>query len=68
MIILISARKAVLEHRSVHTGEVVKVVPIDLPGSIWDQGMIGDGIQMDWRENGLNWEKPSVSPLDPDSY
>lgn len=53
-----AARRAVLEHRSVHNGEVVKIVPIDLPDAAWEAGPTE--VQLEWRDSSLEWETARV--------
>lgn len=59
LVVMSTARKAVVEHRSVHTGDIVKIVPLELPETVWDE--ITWDIKMEWRENDLSWENPKVS-------
>jgi hypothetical protein len=61
LLVLVDARQAVLEHRSVHTGEAVKIVPLDLPMGIWEAIVEGSAVTMEWRDENLAWEDPPVS-------
>jgi hypothetical protein len=62
LVLMAAARRAVVEHRSVHTGEVVKIVQLDIPVSVWEDGVSADGTYLEWREGSLSWEDPLASP------
>lgn len=49
-----------VEHRSVHTGEIIKIVPLDLPQDIGHGDTSGNLFGLEWTESGLQLEEPIV--------